>query len=150
MVSSQCPHSPSGGEGTNGTAPVYRPMSDFDYPSCALALYQTYAELALFRYGLQKFSDDDFAALRLNSSDRCLLQSMAQQLLGHATVMSNMLGPEAPVQCSYNYPVSNLQEYIDFGREMLRSAESAMYGFLNHLNSRAMGQLLLQSVATGA
>merc|ERR1712227_1073136 len=41
-------------------------------------------------------------------------------------------------------------EYIDFSQKLTRFGESGVYGFLNHLNSRAAGQLLLQSITTEA
>lgn len=144
------PYTPSGGEGTNGSEPIYHPMSDFDYQSLALALYQEWIELDLFHYGLATFSDEDFYALGLGPEERYLLQFMAEQEVGHATLITNMLGAEAPVQCTYNYPVNNLQEYIDFNQKLTRWGESGVYGFLNHLNSRAAGQLLLQSITTEA
>jgi len=144
------PYTPNGGEGTNGTEPVYEMMSDFDYQSIALALYQEWIELDLFHYGLAQFSVADFEALGLNAEDRYLLQFMAEQEVGHATLLTNMLGAEAPVQCTYNYPVNDLQEYIDFSQKLTRFGESGVYGFLNHLNSRAAGQLLLQSITTEA
>ena len=144
------PYTPDGGEGTNGSEPVYEMMSDFDYQSIALGLYQEWIELDLFHYGLAQFSVADFEALGLNAEDRYLLQFMAEQEVGHATLLTNMLGAEAPVQCTYNYPVNDLQEYIDFSQKLTRFGESGVYGFLNHLNSRAVGQLLLQSITTEA
>lgn len=144
------PYTPNGGEGTNGTEPVYAMMSDFDYQSIALALYQEWIELDLFHYGLAQFSVAEFEALGLNAEDRHLLQFMADQEVGHATLLTNMLGAEAPVQCTYNYPVSNLREYIDFSQKLTRWGESGVYGFLNHLDSRPVGQLLLQSISTEA
>lgn len=144
------PYVPGGGRDTNGTAPVYRPMSDFDYQSLALALYQEWIELDLFHYGLATFSEEDFLSIGLSAEDRYLLQFMAEQEVGHATLITNMLGPEAPVQCTYNYPVSDLQEYIDFSQKLTRFGESGVYGFLNHLDSGATGQLLLQSISTEA
>jgi hypothetical protein len=144
------PYVPAGGEGTNGSEPVYRPMSDFDYQSLALALYQEWIELDLFHYGLSTFSEADFQALGLGAEERYLLQFMADQEVGHATLITNMLGAEAPVQCSYNYPVKDLREYIDFSQKLTRWGESGVYGFLNHLDSRAAGQLLLQSITTEA
>lgn len=144
------PYVPAGGRGTNGTQPVYRPMSDFDYQSLALALYQEWIELDLFHYGLATFSEDDFLSLGLTADDRYLLEFMADQEVGHATLITNLLGAEAPVQCRYNYPVSNLREYIDFSQKLTRLGESGVYGFLNHLDSGAAGQLLLQSISTEA
>ena len=144
------PYTPAGGVGTNGTEPVYRVQSDFDYQSIALALYQEWIELDLFHYGINQFSQKDFEALGLTAEDMYLLQFMAQQEVGHATALTNMLGPEAPVQCTYDYPVSNLQEYIDFSQKLTRWGESGVYGFLNHLDSRPVGQILLQSITTEA
>ncbi|KAF6797620.1 protein rds1 [Colletotrichum sojae] len=144
------PFTPSGGIGTNGSAPVYRVQSDYDYQSLALALYQEYIEWDLFHYGLATFPAEDFEKLGLTAEDRFLLQHMADQELGHATVITNMLGPEAPRQCTYNYPVSDLEEYIDFNQKLTRWGEAGVYGFLPHLNSAPAAQMLLQSIAVEA
>ncbi|PKS05928.1 hypothetical protein jhhlp_007761 [Lomentospora prolificans] len=144
------PYTPSGGLGTNGSAPVYRVMSDFDYQSLALALYQEYIELDLFHWGLTQFSDEEFEAAGITAEDRFLLQHMADQEIGHATVITNMLGPQAPRQCTYNYPVSSVQEYFDFSQKLTRWGEAGVYGFLPHLNSGPAAQLLLQSITVEA
>ncbi|KPM45244.1 Protein rds1 [Neonectria ditissima] len=144
------PFTPSGGIGTNGSAPVYRVQSDFDYQSLALALYQEWIEYDLFHWGLATFSVDEFEAYGINAEDRYLIQYMAEQEVGHATVITNMLGPQAPKQCTYNYPVSNVPEYIDFNQKLTRWGESGVYGFLPHLNSGPAAQLLLQSITIEA
>ncbi|OAA34487.1 protein rds1 [Metarhizium rileyi] len=144
------PYTPNGGIGTNGSAPVYRVQSDFDYQSLSLALYHEWIELDLFHWGLATFSDDEFDAYGINAEDRFLLQHMADQEIGHATVLSNMLGPQAPVQCTYSYPVSNVREYIDFNQKLTRWSEAGVYGFLSHLNSGPAAQLLLQSITVEA
>ncbi|KAI0173014.1 ferritin-like domain-containing protein [Hypoxylon sp. FL1284] len=144
------PYTPAGGLGTNGSEPVYRVISDFDYESISLALYQEWIELDLFHWGLATFSDEDFEAAGLTAEDRFLLEFMADQEVGHATALTNMLGPQAPVQCTYNYPVSNVREYIDFNQKLTRWGESGVYGFLNHLDSRETAQILLQSISTEA
>ncbi|KAG8411500.1 hypothetical protein J3458_015557 [Metarhizium acridum] len=144
------PYTPNGGIGTNGSAPVYRVQSDFDYQSLALALYHEWIELDLFHWGLATFPDEEFDAYGINAEDRFLLQHMADQEIGHATVLSNMLGPQAPVQCSYNYPVSNVREFIDFNQKLTRWSEAGVYGFLPHLNSGPAAQLLLQSITVEA
>ncbi|KUI58361.1 Protein rds1 [Cytospora mali] len=144
------PYTPAGGQGTNGSAPVYRVQSDFDYQSIALGLYQEYIELDLFHYGLATYSVADFEAAGLTAEDRYLLQFMAEQEVGHATLLTNMLGKNAPKQCTYNYPSMNIREYIDFSQKLTRWGESGVYGFLNHLDAREVGQLLLQSITTEA
>ncbi|KAI2627198.1 hypothetical protein GGS21DRAFT_258324 [Xylaria nigripes] len=144
------PYTPAGGLGTNGSEPVYLVQSDFDYESIALALYQEWIELDLFHYGLATYSVQDFEANGLTAEDRYLLQFMAEQEVGHATLLTNMLGPRAPVQCTYNYPSMNVREYIDFSQKLTRWGESGVYGFLNHLDAREVGQLLLQSITTEA
>lgn len=144
------PFTPSGGIGTNGSAPVYRVQSDFDYQSLALALYQEWIELDLFRWGLEKFTDEEFDAYGIDEENRFLIQYMADQEIGHATVISNMLGAQAPKQCTYNYPVSNVREFIDFNQKLTRWGESGVYGFLPHLNSGPAAQLLLQSISVEA
>jgi hypothetical protein len=144
------PYTPSGGLGTNGSAPVYRVQSDFDFQSISLALYQEWIELDLFHWGLATFSAEEFEAANLTAEDRSLIEFMADQEVGHATLLSNILGPAAPVQCTYNYPVNNVREFIDFNQKLTRFGESGVYGFLNHLNAREVGQLLLQSISTEA
>lgn len=97
------PYTPAGGQGTNGTEPVYRVQSDFDYQSISVGLYQEWIELDLFHYGLATYSVEDFEAAGLTAEDRFLLQFMAEQEVGHATLLTNMLGPNAPKQCTCKY-----------------------------------------------
>ena len=144
------PYTPAGGLGTNGTEPVYKPQSDFDYQSLAVALYQEWIELDLFHNGLATFSAADFEAAGLTAEDRYLIQFMAEQEVGHATLITNILGAEAPRQCTYNYPFTTVREFVDFCQKLTRFGESGVYGFLNHLTSRESGQLLLQSISTEA
>lgn len=75
---------------------------------------------------------------------------MADQEIGHATLISNILGAEAPQQCNYNYPFTNVREFVDFCQKLTRFGESGVYGFLGHLNSREAATLLLQSITTEA
>lgn len=75
---------------------------------------------------------------------------MAKQEIGHATLISNMLGAQAPQQCQYNYPYTNVREYLDFCQKLTRFGESGVYGFLAHLNSREAATLLTQSITTEA
>jgi hypothetical protein len=144
------PFTPSGGIGTNGSEPVYKVASDFDYQSLALALYHEWIELDSFHWGLATFSDEEFDAYGINAQDRFLLQHMADQEVGHASVIANMLGPEAPKQCEYNYPVSNVREFIDFNQKLTRWAEAGVYGFLPKLNSGPAATMLLQSITVEA
>lgn len=144
------PYTPAGGQGTNGSAPVYRVQSDFDYQSISLGLYQEWIELDLFHWGLATYSVADFEAVGLTAEDRFLLEFMADQEVGHATLLTNMLGDNAPKQCTYNYPSMNVREYVDFSQKLTRWGESGVYGFLNHLDAREVGQLLLQSITTEA
>ncbi|KAF7125386.1 hypothetical protein CNMCM5793_001564 [Aspergillus hiratsukae] len=144
------PYTPAGGLGTNGTTPIYNAKSDFDYESLALALYQEYIELDLFHDGLARFSAEDFTAAGLEAEDRFLIEFMAEQEAGHATMITNILGARAPRQCVYNYPYTTVQEFIDFCQKLTRFGESGVYGFLNHLDSREAATLLLQSITTEA
>ncbi|GAM84215.1 hypothetical protein ANO11243_022080 [Dothideomycetidae sp. 11243] len=142
------PYQPAGGLGTNGTTPRYMVNSDFDYESIALALHQEWIELDCFNNGLATFSDDDFNAAGLGPEARSLIQFMAQQEEGHATLLTNMLGETAPKQCTYNYPYSTVREFIDFNQILTRFGESGVLGFKTHLDSREVDQLLGQSIAT--
>ena len=98
------PYTPAGGLGTNGTLPRYMVNSDFDFESIALGLYQEWIELDLFHDGLARFSDEEFTEAGLGLEARALIQFMADQESGHATLLTNMLGERAPKQCYYDYP----------------------------------------------
>ena len=98
------PYTPAGGLGTNGTLPRYMVNSDFDFESIALGLYQEWIELDLFHDGLARFSDEEFTAAGLGPEARSLIEFMADQESGHATLLTNMLGEAAPKECVYDYP----------------------------------------------
>lgn len=142
------PYTPYGGLGTNGTEPRYMVNSDFDYQSLTLALYQEWIELDLFNNGLAVFSEEDFLEAGLTAEDRAYIAFMAIQETGHATLLTNMLGESAPIQCTYNYPFRTVREFIDFNQKLTRWGESGVWGFLSHLDSRESAQLLSQSIAT--
>lgn len=99
------PYQPAGGLGTNGTEPVYRVQSDFDYQSILLGLYQEWIELDLFHNILATFSEAEFTAAGLTPSDRFLIEFMADQEAGHATLLSNLLGGPggATPQCAFAF-----------------------------------------------
>ncbi|KAJ7290166.1 Rds1 protein [Mycena rebaudengoi] len=147
---SQKPFTPSGGLGTNSTPPVYAPMSDFDFQSMNLALNQEWIELDLFHYGLARFSEEEFDAAGINAEDRFLIEFMADQEVGHATMLTNILGPTAAKPCNYTYDFNTVREFVDFCQKLTRFGESGVYGFLEHLDSRAAAELLLQSITTEA
>lgn len=46
----------------------------------------------MFRYGLERFSDAEFDAAGLNADDRVLIEFMAEQEIGHARALGNLLG----------------------------------------------------------
>ncbi|KAK6441739.1 hypothetical protein LTR95_002022 [Oleoguttula sp. CCFEE 5521] len=144
------PYTPAGGLGTNGSLPRYMVESDFDYESITLGLYQEWIELDSFNNALAIFSEEDFAAAGLSTEDMALISFMAQQEQGHATLLTNMLGETAPPQCTYDYPYKNVREFVDFNQILTRWGESGVWGFINHLDSREVGQLLAQSIATEA
>jgi len=124
--------------------------SDFDFQSIALGLYQEYIELDLFYNGLAVFSAEDFERAGLGPEDRALIAYMANQEISHATLLTNLLGPAAPKMCTYNYPFTNVREFIDFNQKLTRWGESGVWGFLAHLDSRETANLLSQSIATEA
>lgn len=144
------PYIPPGGIGVNNTPPQYVAMSDFDWQSINLALNQEWIELDLFNYGLAKFSVQDFQDAGLYAEDRFLIEFMAQQEIGHALLLSNILGPYAAKPCTYRYPFNTVREFIDFCQKLTRFGESGVYGFIEHLDSRPAAQLLLQSITTEA
>ncbi|GAA5967692.1 hypothetical protein JCM8115_006904 [Rhodotorula mucilaginosa] len=140
---------PAGGLLENN--PVYSPGSNFDFQSLNLALNQELIELDLFHYLLAKFSPEEWSAIGLTEDDRTLTQHMANQEVGHAVALTNILGVDrAAKQCVYEYPFTTLKEGIVFNQLLTRWGEAGVYGFLNQLNSRPSAQVLLQSITTEA
>lgn len=116
-----------------------------------MALNQEWIELDLFHYGLARFSVAEFEAAGLNAEDRFLIEFMADQEVGHAQLLTNILGRKrAAKQCTYRYTFETVREFVDFCQKLTRFGESGVYGFLEHLDSRASAQLLLQSITTEA
>lgn len=147
------PFTPAGGKGVEPwplTKPFYHPLSDFDHESLQLALYQEYIELDLFRYGLKRFSKEEFEKYGIDADEQFLLQYMSDQEIGHARLISNMIGPSAVKQCNYSYPFDTVQGFIDFSQKLTKWGEAGVYGFLAHLDSRSAATLLTQSITTEA
>ncbi|EPQ26086.1 uncharacterized protein PFL1_06294 [Pseudozyma flocculosa PF-1] len=131
-------------------SPTYATFSAFDQASIELATHQEYIELDLFNYGLAKFSDAEWDQYGIDAENRHLIRQMAQQEIGHATVLSNMLGKTAPKACTYKYDFQDVPGFIDFCQKLTKWGESGVYGFLNLLDNHAVGQILLQSITTEA
>ncbi|EMD37245.1 hypothetical protein CERSUDRAFT_135676 [Gelatoporia subvermispora B] len=146
------PPGPLGGIGLNVT-PVYEPLSDFDYQSMLLGLHQELIELDLFHNGLARFSEQEFADAGLTPEDMFLIEFMADQEVGHATMFTNMIeaaGLNATKSCSYSYPFQTVREFIDFCQKLTRFGESGTYGFIPHLDSQASASLITQAITTEA
>ncbi|KAG8826836.1 hypothetical protein FRC17_008071 [Serendipita sp. 399] len=130
--------------------PVYQATSDFDFNSLQVGIHQEYLELDLFNYGLVRFSEKAFLDYGLSRDEIHLIRFFAQQEIGHAEVISHMLGPDAAKPCKYAYNFNNVGEFFDFCQRVTRYGESGVYGFLPLLENRAVAQILLQSISTEA
>lgn len=75
---------------------------------------------------------------------------MAEQEIGHATLITNILGARAPQQCQHTYPFTTVREFVDFCQKLTRFTEAGVYGFLAHLDSREAATLLTQTITTEA
>lgn len=78
---------------------------------------------------------------------------MAQQEVGHAQLIANMLNSAtnttgAPGRCTYAYDFETVPAFLDFCQRLTRWGESGVLGFLSHLNARPTAQLLVQSITT--
>lgn len=107
-------------------------------------------ELDLFHYGLARFSPEEFEAVGINADQQFLIEFMADQEVGHAQLITNILQNAGAKQCEYVYDFNTVQEFIQFCAILTRFGESGVYGFLPHLTSRPAAQLLLQSISTEA
>lgn len=57
-----------------------------------MGLNQEFLELELFTFGLGTFSAEEFAEAGLNATDIELIAFMAEQEVGHAIMVANILG----------------------------------------------------------
>jgi hypothetical protein len=85
------------------TSPQYTYMSDFDFQSLNLGLNQELIELNLFHYALAKFSVQEFEEAGITAEDRYLIEFMADQEVGHATVINDMLQLKGAKQCKVSF-----------------------------------------------
>lgn len=136
--------------GTFVKNPKYGAFSAFDWHSLNLGVHQELIELDLFNNIIAKFSVEEFKEAGLDEDDISLLRFFAQQEIGHAQVLSNLLGAKAPKLCEYEYPFKTVREALLFSEELTRWGESGVYGFLPSLDNRANAQILLQSITTEA
>lgn len=118
------------------------------HPLQTLGLYQEYIELDLFRHGLAQFSAQEFEAAGMSADDQFLIEWMAEQEVGHAQLLTNILAPNASLPCNYTYPFESVRDFIDFSMKITRLGESGTFGFLEHLDSRASASLLLEAIST--
>ncbi|CCA74391.1 probable Rds1 protein [Serendipita indica DSM 11827] len=130
--------------------PVYRAETEFDVDSLQVGLHQEYLELDLFNWALVKFSEKDFTDYGLSRDEIHLISFFAQQEIGHAEVLSNMIGENAAKPCKYRYNFNTVGEFFDFSQRVTRYGESGVYGFLPLLENRAVAQILLQAISTEA
>ena len=74
-----------------------------------------------------------------------------RQEIGHATALGNILGVDRSAKsCVYQYPYTDVKEFIQFCQLLTRFGEAGVYGFLGQLDSRPAAQILLQSITTEA
>jgi hypothetical protein len=59
-------------------------------------VHQEYIELDYFSNGLARFTDAQLAEAGLDAELKSLIEFFAKQEVGHALVLSNMLGESAP------------------------------------------------------
>jgi len=59
-------------------------------------VHQEYIELDYFSNGLARFTDEQLAEAGLDAELKSLIEFFAKQEVGHALVLSNMLGESAP------------------------------------------------------
>lgn len=57
-----------------------------------LALQQEWLELYLFRAGIEKFTSQNFSDAGFTQADQELISYMADQEVGHAQLITNILG----------------------------------------------------------
>lgn len=94
-----------------------------DYQSFVVGLNQEWIELDLFNYGVARFSPEEFAEAGLGPDDISLIQFMANQEIGHAALLTNIInngGRPAPKQCQYKYDFDTVRDFVNFCQRLTR------------------------------
>jgi hypothetical protein len=69
------------------------------------------------------FSVEEFAAAGITEEDISLIQFMADLLVGHATLLTNILsyGGRTPAkQCAYRYDFETVRDFVNFCQRLTR------------------------------
>jgi rubrerythrin len=61
---------------------------------------------------------DEWNEAGIFAEDRFLIEYMADQEVGHATVIQNMLQNQGAKPCKYQYPFQTVREFIDFTQKV--------------------------------
>ncbi|KAL9937174.1 hypothetical protein V8E36_003583 [Tilletia maclaganii] len=133
--------------------PDYRARTPFDRASIALALHQEYIELDAFNYAIIRFSEADWEGWGITPEYVHLIRFFGQQEEGHATAFANMLGPRAPLPCSYRYPWANatsasVPKFIDWSQKSTQLGESGTIGWIPLLDNPAPASIVEQAIVT--
>ncbi|KAK0541806.1 hypothetical protein OC844_007964, partial [Tilletia horrida] len=133
--------------------PEYRARTPFDWASIALALHQEYIELDAFNYAITRFTPAQWQEWGINPNYVHLIRFFGQQEEGHAAAFSHMLGPHAPLPCSYSYPWANatsasVPKFIDWSQKSTQLGESGTIGWIPIMDEPAPASIVEQAIVT--
>ncbi|KAI9059165.1 hypothetical protein FKP32DRAFT_1761145 [Trametes sanguinea] len=95
-------------------------------------------ESALFTQGLDQFADTDFTTAGYPAWVRNRLQQIADHEAAHVTDMTSTLGSDAPAVCTYSFPLTDVDSFVDLAQQITTVAASAGIGAAGFINGTGL------------
>ncbi|CDO75992.1 hypothetical protein BN946_scf184922.g5 [Trametes cinnabarina] len=93
---------------------------------------------ALFTQGLDQFADTDFADAGYPAWVRNRIEQIADHEAAHVADLTETLGADAPAPCTYTFPLTDVDSFIDLAQRVTTTASSAGIGTVGFVNGTGL------------
>ncbi|CDO77761.1 hypothetical protein BN946_scf184993.g24 [Trametes cinnabarina] len=100
-----------------------------------LALTIEHLENAFYSGGMARFAADDFERVGYPPWVRARFHQMADIEATHVTVLSNVLGDDAPAPCKYNFMYDDVHTFINIAQALEIISAGAYLGAARHISN---------------
>ncbi|KAI0373546.1 hypothetical protein BV20DRAFT_962732 [Pilatotrama ljubarskyi] len=124
-------------------------LSDWDDTSLSqylLTIQQV--ENAFLTQGLDQFADSDFADAGYPAWVRNRFTQIAAHEDAHVAELTNTLGDAAPAPCTYNFPITDVDSFIDIAQRIATVEASAGLGAVGFINGTGLKIATAAAAAT--
>ncbi|KAI0656585.1 ferritin-like domain-containing protein [Cubamyces menziesii] len=97
-----------------------------------------HVENAFFSQGLDTFADTDFADAGYPTWVRNRISQIAAHEAAHVADLTDALGEVAPAACTYNFPITDVDSFIDLAQQITTIEASAGIGAVGFINGTGL------------